>query len=279
MATILQHINSLDLVDWSSPVNRCHPLSRGLVSWWATIPNRAGWGSYTMRDLLHRNNLASQTNAWRIAGRSQDSSGALLFDDASSQYAEISKPVVTSYPLTMACWFRTDSVTINQILMSIVDNSQTTTDDAELGVFGTVGGDPLRARKDGQNGSSVGTVVANQWMFATGVFEASQVTAYLDGAAGTPNAQTQSLNAAADTTSIGRRNTGATANLYMSGYISDAMIWNRALTSVEVLTLYRESLRGYPNMLRNVPLHQAFIEPAAVVAARQRALMLTGVGS
>lgn len=162
---------------------------------------------------------------------------ARLFDDASSEYAEYAGAVVSSYPLTMACWFRTDSVTINQMLMSIVDNSNQQTRDAELGIFGTVGGDPLRARKDGQNGSSVGTVVANQWMHAAGVFEASQVTGYLDGTAGTPNAQVDSLAAAADTTSVGRRNTGAAANLYMSGRIAEAAIWNVALSAASVSAL------------------------------------------
>lgn len=142
-------------------------------------------------------------------------------------------------PFTMACWFNSDDLTINQGLMFIGDK------DVENHYFilraaGVAAGDPIAAGARAGNGVQVAVTStgysANTWHHACGVFTGStDRTAYIDG--GSSGSNTGSATpAGADRTSIGQLR-ALTPIQPMSGRIAEAAIWNVALTAAEISVL------------------------------------------
>ncbi|KKK85173.1 hypothetical protein LCGC14_2775960, partial [marine sediment metagenome] len=181
---------------------------------------------------------------------------ARLFDDASSEYLTINSTVLTATPITMACWFNSDSITAGQMLICITD---TATGDHffYMKAGGDVASDPVRiiARDTGNGVADTSTgYSANTWHHACGVFASTTSrSAYLDGGGKISNTTSITPSAAAlDATTIGVLRTNALAE-YMSGRIAEVAIWNIALTDGEVAIL----ALGYS------PL---FIHPQSLVA-------------
>lgn len=176
---------------------------------------------------------------------------ARLFDDASSQYLTRASAVVTAEPLTMACWFLTDSLTQNQCMMSISYHDGGDNGDLfGLYLFGAVGGDPVVAYAFDNGASSYAeTSIAystGTWQHACAVFIANNNRAvYLNGGnKGTDNVQELVNNL--DTTSIGANHRSSmTFARYTSGYLAECGIWNAALTDAEVAVL----AEGYSPLL------------------------------
>lgn len=164
---------------------------------------------------------------------------ARAFVRASSQYLEYGGAVVTEVPLTMACWFRSDSTTLSQALMAL-GRSDANDDTFLLAANGAAGGDPVQAQTSGVGGASAVTTTgfsANTWHHACGVFAAvDSRAAYIDGGSKGTNAGSQTPSGL-DRTRIGLYYSGAT--LYMSGRIALPAIWNVALSDEEVAALAR----------------------------------------
>ncbi len=163
---------------------------------------------------------------------------ARLFDDAQNEYLEIDQAVVTGVPLTLACWFKSDSITLSQYLIYIADKDVATHAFA-LSASGAAGGDPIRAVTYGGTLTSAASTAgynANTWHHACGVFAATNSrAAYLDGGnKGTGNVD--KIPANLDRTSIARAG-DSTPGFYVSGYVTEAAIWNAVLTDEEVAIL------------------------------------------
>lgn len=161
-----------------------------------------------------------------------------LFADPNSLSVEVA--VASGAPVSMACWFKSTSITANQVLMAIVDK------DVDLEYFrlaadGNVAGDPVRASASNApatTGIAATTAgyTADVWQHAGAVFAStSSRSAYLNGGSkGTDTTSVTPVNL--DRTSIGRfmRLTQGGTTL---GRIAYPSVWTTALTDGEMATL------------------------------------------
>ena len=164
-----------------------------------------------------------------------------------NQYLQVGSAIVTSAPLTMACWFNCDSVDLTGCLVSVT-NSGIAGGITRLAMFaaGAISGDPVRviasdaALKNGIAATTRG-YSANFWHHTAGVFtSASSRSVYLDG--GNSATDTTSITPTLlDRTNIGvqfLQSAGGTSGIsFMDGLIAEVGIWNAALTAAEIASL------------------------------------------
>lgn len=163
---------------------------------------------------------------------------ARLFDDAQNEYLEVTAAVVSTVPFTMACWFWSDSIALDQTLTSIADTAGTS-NYFRMVAAGGVGGDPIRAQcADGTTRTaqtSTGWSV-NKWYHACSVFAAADDRrVYLDGGGKGTDANS-ATPAGLDVTTLGILKRSTLIH-YHSGRIALATIWGAALTDGEVASL------------------------------------------
>lgn len=159
------------------------------------------------------------------------------FVRASNQFIECSTASVTAYPITLSGWFKTDDLTVNQV---VVANA---TSGTGVGVYlivrGVTAGDPLSATDyDGSTSAqanSGGSLSTNTWYHGGAVFNgASSRDVFLNGTK-TSNTTTTSTNlAGTDRTNIGAL---ISTNSHFSGNLAEIAIWNVALTDAEMAIL------------------------------------------
>ena len=71
---------------------------------------------------------------------------ARKFVRASNQYLWTASPAAVAVPISMACWFNSDSLTVDQFLISIIDHSAGAIGDFfALSLAGSSGGDSVQA--------------------------------------------------------------------------------------------------------------------------------------
>ena len=171
---------------------------------------------------------------------------ARLFDNGSTQCLRNSSTPVTGVPLTLAAWFNTDDLGVNQCLLSVADSGSGNNYFTIL-IEGLVD-DYLDAsqRSASTTGHCRTTAApsADAWHHGCAVFAAIDDTrSYLDGGGkGTDNTSITptgldrvGIGVHADSTPLG----------YMPGAIAEAAIWNAALTDDEVAIL----AKGYSPLL------------------------------
>jgi hypothetical protein len=158
--------------------------------------------------------------------------------NGSNQYLSIGSAPATALPITMACWFNSDSTTVNQRLVGLYESGSSYVD---LGIRGADAGDPVAAVAN-TNGTVqiVGTTAgysANTWHHACGVFTSTTSrTAYIDGGNSATGTNTIAQVGNISTTRIGNFFTDIQ---YMDGRIAEVGIWNVALTQPEIASLAR----------------------------------------
>ncbi len=165
-----------------------------------------------------------------------------LFDDASLEYLYNATAPLTAVPITMACWFNSDDITLDQSLITIGDTTGGGTDFFELLLAGAGIADCVRASTTGggagASANATANYVVNQWHHACAVFEATNSRyAYYDGGNAGWNA-TNRTPVGLDTVSVGAWKLSAISE-YMSGMIAEVAIWDVALSADEVLALGR----------------------------------------
>lgn len=159
---------------------------------------------------------------------------ARLLDDAASEYMENAAAIATAVPISMACWFNSDSIALSQYLMCI-GNSASTAKFA-LGAMGAVASDPIQAITSSNVAASTAGYSANTWSHAAAVFASiTSRAAYLNGGNKGTNA-TSTTPAGVNRTALGCKNDSTRSN-FLSGMIAEAAIWNVALTDADVLVL------------------------------------------
>ena len=168
---------------------------------------------------------------------------ARAFDDASAEYLEAGSAALTAAPMTMACWFNSDSAALNQRLFSLA-NETNGTDFYGLMAGGGVSGDIIRLslQQGSGNASFVDTTTGyaiNTWHHAAGSVDAAgNLKVWIDGGSkGTGST-------AFTPTGLNRTRVGflrAATPQYTSGLIGEVGLWNVALTDAEILALYRSS--------------------------------------
>src|SRR3990172_9389244 len=178
---------------------------------------------------------------------------ARSFVGASSQYLSNASAVLTTTPITMACWFYSLDITAEYTLISIgVSGSG----DNRHGLFisGNVAGDPVRAiTRTTATGIAASTTgySANVWQHACAVFVSATVRrAYVNGGSEGTNA-TSRAPTGMNNTLIGAVQ-GVALSTFMSGRIAEAGIWNVQLNASEIAALAKgvSPLRIRPNALK-----------------------------
>lgn len=178
-----------------------------------------------------------------LIGERRTSQLARLFNRASSQYLEIAQPVLTTTPISMACWFYSDDLSVRQTLIEITDYDGSDEDEFSLLLRGDYAGDNIQAHigaassfahADTTTGPSV-----NTWNHACAVFASSDDRrVYLNG--GSKGTDTTNLTPTAlSHTHISVYVTDSTEYYYLSGRAAEAAIWNVDLTDAEVAILAR----------------------------------------
>jgi hypothetical protein len=184
-----------------------------------------------------------------------------------NQYLSTASAPVTSWPLTMACWFNVVNVTTQHVLMCVGklnDNERFV-----LQAAGHLAGDPVATnyiesgntsyRADSTTGFS-----ANTWTHACAVHtSASSRTAYINGGSGGSNTGSATLsNSGINSVLIGAQsNFLFPATSHTSGLIAEVGIWSAALTADEIASLAKgmscdkvrpQSLVFYAPLVRNL---------------------------
>src|SRR5689334_133249 len=102
---MFQELNRLLPIDIRNPINRTHPLNKGLVSWWLTVPGLIG-GKFWYD--LHDNsfpgtltNLLTAGDGWRSSTRGF---GAFAIDGSLNSYIQIPNFVINFSYMTISAW-------------------------------------------------------------------------------------------------------------------------------------------------------------------------------
>lgn len=181
---------------------------------------------------------------------------ARLFDDLANQYLQVLRVPVVSEPVSMGCWFRSDSDTVLQTGIAV----GSATDALYLEFAGTTAGDPLAAVSLIDGGATWASAVTttgysvDTWHYGLAVFAAhNDRAAYIDG--GSKGASSTSI-VTDPFDYFTRVGTLDSAVRNVSGAQAEVAIWNVALTDYEAGLL----AIGYPAPLIR-PGHLAFYLP------------------
>ena len=157
--------------------------------------------------------------------------------NGTTQYFIGGSAPVSAVPLTMACWFRSNS-TLTGAMMSLSTNGGTAR--YSLVSAGTIGGDPIQAGVTNSAGTGANAVTTagyttGVWTHAAGVYTSTtDRAAFING--GNKGTDTTAITAGADRTLIGAR-ISTTVGAFFSGRIAEVGIWNVALSDGEVASL------------------------------------------
>jgi hypothetical protein len=190
--------------------------------------------------------------------------------NGTNQFLQINSAVVTSAPLTMACWFNCDRNDLAYVILSITGNATAGTGATRFALFaeGGVVGDPVRiiaTNTAGQNGFTDSTAAfsAGKWHHACGVFSsATSRSIYLDGGNSSTNGTniTPTLLSRTVIAAQYREQSGGITGCF-DGLTAEVGIWNAALTADEVASLAKgmtcdkvrpQSLVFYAPLVRNL---------------------------
>lgn len=188
--------------------------------------------------------------------------------NGTNQWMTTASAPATTLPITMACWFNSDSVTALQTLVHLV--ASTTLNNPYFGCFlrGDVAGDPLQMfvyqgsgtpAFDSSNTTSGYT--ANTWHHACAVFVSStNRTVYLDG--GSSASGSVNLSVTPNQLRIGRFVSSSNLpDYYMDGEIAEIGVWNTDLSAAEITSLAKgmrcsrvrpQNLEFYSPMVRDL---------------------------
>ena len=163
--------------------------------------------------------------------------------NGTNQYLSTASAPVTSWPLTMACWFNVANVTTQYVLMYV--GKLNAEERFVLQAGGHLSGDPVATNYIQTDGNSfradtTSGFSANTWSHACAVHtSASSRTAYLNAGSGGTNTGSAILsNTGINAVLIGAQSNPANpAFTYTSGLIAEVGIWNVALTADEIASL------------------------------------------
>jgi len=215
-------------------LNRRSPLANGLVLW---LP------------------LSDQSLVDRIRKTRFVPNGASIFvptekgwvhefDDALTQNITAWSAPITATPLTLAAWAWTDNADLQQRILAITDDAGSY---CSISFNGNLSNDPVRAHQAGTATYSAQSIVppgysTNTWHHVCGTFVGTANRAvYLDGGAKGTSVDDCGAQNPFDAVHIGKYEYG----LFLSGRVSNACIWDRALSDAEVYYLYTHPYELY----------------------------------
>lgn len=241
-------------LDTQNPVNRQHPLARGLVVWYLSVPTWMGgprWWDLFAGNHGQLRSMANNNNGWRSTTR-PGGFGSLLFDGTAG-FVDIPNAAqvngITNSIASITAWINFSSLpNAAPMVFSTWDASfgyqifinQITSTTGNLASWSDVGGQ--------LTGSTV--LTANKWYRLAGVWDGTNNYLYINGVLETSAARTFRANT--KDTQIGAQASGAggtIASFFFKGNIDDVRIYNRPLSALDVSDDYHNSTVGYPNLL------------------------------
>jgi len=220
------------------PLNPACPLSRGLV--FAMLGSATG--TYRAQDSARGNHgtLMNMDPATDWVFDAELGRKGLDYGGGSSEHVLVATPFVVAAPITMACWFITDTNTSDAGMINIVNASTEqcftmyrNDSPAAVRAFTRAGG---TAYATSPSGITVGKLHHAAVVFATPSYR----VAYLDGVAGAPNTTSQTPSGI-DTATVGCQHWAGAMADFFNGRIIDPMVWNRALSAHEIAALANPS--------------------------------------
>lgn len=231
-----------ETVEWGSPINWAHPLNIGLRSWWLAAPNRLGWKSAVWRDMCRRNNAAltamNPSADWQYARGRPGGSAALNFD-GTNDYGALSVWTPAVFSISAWVYLTTTSgfpAAMSNLFAGGGGNGY---------LFTYFGGNWLMYGYDTAFRSASVSFSENVWTHVLGTCDGSTLRIYKNGVAGTPAAC-----GAIDYTNADSHHIGRYGSSYFQGQLDDVREWSRPLSASEVVSVYKDSLQGYPGTLK-----------------------------
>ena len=163
-----------------------------------------------------------------------------LFNDAASDFGENASAVLTSLPICISCFFKSDTITLTQTLVCI-GRSDGTQGHWALQARGATAGDPISAiaRNSGGTAAAANSATgysANTWTHAGASFESSTSRyGIIEGVKGTVN--TSNISPTSNVTELGRLINAGAGSQYLSGDLAEVGIWNVTLDDADWLML------------------------------------------
>lgn len=169
--------------------------------------------------------------------------------NGADQYLERASAIITTYPLSIAGWFNSDTLTVDQVIASL---GQTATADS-LGFAMAAGaqtGDPcwagVYAGGAGSNAATTTAYTADTWHHIVAIFTSTTSrTCYIDGGS-VGNNTTSRSPATPNRTSVGYVMAAAGGG-YMNGEIAEVGFWNAVLNAAAISNL---AAGVYPNQVQ-----------------------------
>ena len=258
-------------VDPVQPIETGHPLARGLWSWHIGLPGRVGnaWVSNLVRA---RPPAVFRAGALSPVWSGGDPTGlpSIRQTGVAGQGCDVSGPLTPPMPaFTYAGFVFPTGTTYNAIYST---NSR---------IWFFLGpNQSVYFYTDAGNGEFVGSAPYscpnNRWHHVVWTREGASITngmrSYVNGV------QVGQVNTG-DTTSFPATDyyLGVSASGFpFNGLIRDVMVWDRALSALEIAHLHREARSAYPDLLRRPRSVASYFAPAAFqVSWRRRQPVLT----
>lgn len=245
-----ESLDTLSPVFLPDPVNRSHPLNRGLVAWWLAIPGLDGGRQFY--DLAGSNHgVLTGGTTW--GGTTRPGGYGTLAFDGSTGYVQTSPLGITTNTLTITTWFH--SAGAQNPFASLMIMRGATANGLNAGNF--VGSNLSYIWNDDSHtyGWDSGLAIpTGRWCFAAMVIEPTQGTLYVgDGGVLTSavNAWSNPAVAFADGFRIGGDSFSQSSRSW-NGSLDDFRIYSRSLSPAEIADSCTLSRLGYPGLLNRL---------------------------
>lgn len=266
-------------VHLGDPVNRAHPLNRGLAAWWlAGLRPYGGGGRWydLTRAAAHTGTLVGGP-AW-VGGGRPGGSGAVRAVAGSERIeaAGAAVPTGAAAPWTISFWHRTRAfVSLSQVF-GFGPQLPADVNGAHRYVLQYLNNYYFwGASADWDTG--IAWDVDDAWHHAAFVCDGSNLYFHRDGVqratrTGLPPGL---VTAGTYVTAFGRHPSGTSSP---NCDLDDCFIWSRALSAAEAWAWYDQSRRGHPDTLRHLPRRRSFAASVGAPPAgnRRRRVILCG---
>ena len=224
----------------SDPVNRGHPLNRGRLAWWLSVPWLYGGPNWF--DLIGQDQGSFVgAAAWRPTSR-PGGLGQINFDGSTAGVlvGNVAPINQASSAITVAGWIFPATTVTNSPPIAKKDGSYmlrlaSTGKDAQFILF--IGGASTTLTTSGNK------ITVGAWNRVVGTYNGSQLLIYINGISAVSLSYTGSVSVATNPLGLGY---GPGKSEYLNGSLDDVSIWNRALSASEVRADFDLSSRGYP---------------------------------
>lgn len=164
--------------------------------------------------------------------------------------------VITSYPFTFACWFRTSDVNTGETMVNMTELASGDWFDLALAAGGAVRANATDFGTGSGVADTSSVAANNSWHHACGVFQAANSrSAYIDGSSKVTSAVNVNANiGGVDEIQVGWFRSVIGSSLH---HIAEVGIWSVALSDEEVASLaegYSCNLIRSQNLIHHMPL-------------------------